>query len=69
MAKKTTKEEIQTINLMYQIVQPTRSFCYDHIDEAELVCEYCGSQMEVGRQFCSAKCKSASWHENVHERC
>lgn len=36
MAQKHTKEELLTIDLIYSVIQPSRSTCYDHIEEAEI---------------------------------
>jgi len=34
--QKPSKEQLLTIDLIYSVVQPSRSTCYDHLEDAEI---------------------------------
>jgi len=50
------QEQLETIDLIYSVIQPTRALCYDHIDEVQelkdYTCEECGKSIIYKKGIC-----------------
>jgi predicted amidophosphoribosyltransferase len=55
MAQKPTNEELKTIDLLYQIVQPTKSMVFDHREDevdSSFKCEECKRDIKTKKGLC-----------------